>query len=36
MRAIKSTGYKGFVGQEFLPKRDPIASLREAYQICNV
>ncbi len=36
MRAIKSTGYKGFVGQEFLPKRDPLASLREAVKLCNV
>jgi hydroxypyruvate isomerase len=36
MRAIKATGYKGFVGQEFIPKRDPIASLREAVKLCNV
>ena len=36
MRAIKSTGFKGFVGQEFLPKRDPLTSLREAVKLCNV
>jgi len=36
MRAIKSTGYKGFVGQEFLPKRDALTSLREAVKLCNV
>ena len=36
MRAIKSTGYKGFVGQEFIPKRDPLTSLREAVKLCNV
>lgn len=36
MRAIKATGYKGFVGQEFVPTRDPLPALREAYQICNV
>lgn len=36
MRAIVSTGYKGFVGQEFVPKRDPIASLRQAIMICDV
>jgi hydroxypyruvate isomerase len=36
MRAIKGTGYKGFVGQEFLPKRDALASLREAVKICAV
>ncbi|HRE82262.1 MAG TPA: TIM barrel protein, partial [Opitutaceae bacterium] len=26
MRAIKATGYTGFVGQEFIPKRDPLKS----------
>lgn len=36
MQAIKETGFKGFVGQEFVPKRDPIASLREAVRICAV
>jgi hydroxypyruvate isomerase len=36
MRAIKATGYKGFVGQEFIPTRDPLAGLREAFEICNV
>ena len=36
MRAIKSTGFKGFVGQEFLPKRDPLTSLREAVKLCAV
>jgi hypothetical protein len=36
MRAIKATGFKGFVGQEFQPKRDPLTSLREAVKICAV
>jgi hydroxypyruvate isomerase len=36
MRAIKATGYKGYVGQEFIPKRDPLTSLREAVKLCNV
>ena len=36
IRAIKGTGYKGFVGQEFIPKRDPLTSLREAVQLCTV
>ena len=36
MRAIKATGFKGFVGQEFLPKRDPLVSLREAFKLCAV
>jgi len=36
MRAIVATGYKGFVGQEFVPKRDPLVSLRQAIEICDV
>jgi hydroxypyruvate isomerase len=36
MRAIAETGYKGFVGQEFIPLRDKIASLNEAVKICDV
>ena len=36
MREIVSTGYTGFVGQEFIPTRDPIPSLREGVRICDV
>ncbi len=36
MRAIVASGYKGYVGQEFVPKRDPLKSLAEAIQICDV
>jgi hydroxypyruvate isomerase len=36
MKAIVATGYKGYVGQEFMPKRDPLTSLRQAIQICDV
>jgi hydroxypyruvate isomerase len=36
VRGIKATGYKGFLGQEFLPKRDALASLRAAVKICAV
>jgi hydroxypyruvate isomerase len=36
MRAIQATGYRGFVGQEFLPTRDPFTALREAIQLCSV
>jgi hydroxypyruvate isomerase len=36
MRAIKATGFRGFIGHEFLPTRDPLTSLREAVQICSV
>jgi len=35
-RAIAATGYQGFVGHEFIPTRDPIVALEEAFQICNV
>jgi hydroxypyruvate isomerase len=37
MRAIVATGYKGFVGQEFVPKQpDALASLKRCVQICDV
>jgi hydroxypyruvate isomerase len=37
MRAIKNTGYKGYVAQEFIPAQpDKIASLRKAIEICDI
>ena len=37
MKAIVETGYKGFVAQEFVPKRpDALASLKQGVQICDV
>ena len=36
MRAIKATGFRGFVAQEFIPTRDPLTSLREAIRLCSV
>jgi hydroxypyruvate isomerase len=37
MRAIVETGYIGFVGQEFIPKRsDKLASLQQGVTICTV
>ena len=36
MRAVVETGYQGWVGQEFVPKRDPVTSLGEAFHICDV
>jgi hydroxypyruvate isomerase len=37
MKAIADLGYKGFVAQEFIPKReDKLASLRQGVQICDV
>ena len=35
-QAIKSTGYKGFLGQEFQPARDPLTSLAAAVKLCTV
>jgi hydroxypyruvate isomerase len=37
MKAIAATGFKGYVGQEFVPKQaDKIASLKKAIQICDI
>jgi len=37
MEAILATGFKGYVAQEFIPKRkDKLASLRQAVGICDV
>lgn len=36
MQALLDVGYKGFVGQEFIPRRDKIASLAQGVQICDV
>ena len=33
---IVDTGFQGYVAQEFIPKRDPVASLREAVLLCDV
>jgi hydroxypyruvate isomerase len=36
VKAIVDTGYKGYLGQEFLPQRDPMESLAQAFRICDV
>jgi hydroxypyruvate isomerase len=37
MKAIVETGYKGFVGQEFVPKHlPPIESLKQGIEICDI
>ena len=37
MRAIAKAGFKGFVGQEFIPRnKNKLASLRRAIEICDV
>ena len=34
LRAIKQTGYTGYVGHEFIPKGNPIAALQAAFDLC--
>ncbi len=37
IRAILATGYQGFIGQEFVPRReDLLGSLKQAIDICDV
>jgi hydroxypyruvate isomerase len=35
-QAIADTGFTGYLAHEFEPKRDPLASLRQAVEICDV
>jgi len=35
-KAIKDTGHRGYLGQEFIPARDPMTSLAKAVSICTV
>jgi hydroxypyruvate isomerase len=36
VKAIIDTGYDGYLGQEFIPERDPLASLEQGFRICDV
>jgi sugar phosphate isomerase/epimerase len=36
MRTLLDIGYTGFVGQEFIPTRDPAQSLAQAVALCDV
>lgn len=36
MRAIADLGYTGFIGQEFIPRRDALTSLAQGVKICDV
>jgi hydroxypyruvate isomerase len=36
MRTLVEIGYQGYVGQEFIPTRDPAESLAEAFALCDV
>jgi hydroxypyruvate isomerase len=34
LKAIKETGHKGYVTHEFVPKGDPVAALKTAFDTC--
>jgi sugar phosphate isomerase/epimerase len=36
MRTLLEVGYRGYVGQEFMPVRDPVAGLAQAVSLCDV
>src|SRR5690606_24901816 len=36
MQALLDVGYQGYVGQEFIPTRDPWEGLSEAVRVCDV
>src|SRR3954447_20074321 len=36
VKAILETGYDGYLGQEFIPKREAFASLAQGFRICDV
>ena len=36
MRKLLEVGYEGFVGQEFIPTRDPLQGLAEAFRLCDL
>lgn len=36
MRALVEVKYTGYVGQEFIPTRDPVKGLEEAVRLCDV
>ncbi len=36
MQAIAELGFGGYVAQEFVPTRDPLTSLRQSFEICDV
>lgn len=36
MEALVEIGYQGYVGQEFIPTRDPLVGLRQAVTLCDV
>ena len=35
LRAIAQTNYEGYIGHEFIPKSDPVAALKAAWDLCE-
>jgi hydroxypyruvate isomerase len=36
MRTLVDIGYTGYVGQEFIPTRDPVQGLTQAFTLCDM
>ena len=36
MEALVEVDYQGYVAQEFIPTRDPLAGLEQAVALCDV
>jgi hydroxypyruvate isomerase len=36
VKAILNTGFTGYLAQEFIPQREPMASLAQGFRICDV
>jgi hydroxypyruvate isomerase len=36
MEAIAGSGFSGYVAHEFIPTGDPLTSLRQAVELCDV
>jgi hydroxypyruvate isomerase len=36
MQTLLDIGYEGYVGQEFIPTRDPAIGLAQAVKVCDV
>lgn len=36
VRAILATGYDGYLGQEFIPRGEPVAAFKQAFELCNL
>jgi hydroxypyruvate isomerase len=36
IRALGKAGYRGYIAHEFLPRGEPLAALRRAYEICDI